>query len=229
MTSPEPTVARSRPVGPWGDGHVHEVLRRHAEDVVSLWRTRARVVVSSGAKLHQLARLDERIAGHVDGLLTAGDAGRRHARAALADADDATLFVATTLAIVGGDDEAFDRGVALAHAQPEWASGVTAALGWVSANDLRGVVARLLNAADPLRRRLGLEACVAHRVDPGPALAAAFTHDDAALCVVACNAVGRLGWVDLLARCRERVADADDVAFEAARAGVRLGDRGDCL
>lgn len=189
--------------------------------------TRQVLLDAPHARLHQLARLDERLIAHLDGLAIAGEAGLRASDATLvAPFGGGELFVATVLALQARDTARLERLFALAEAVSDTAPALVSAFGWVSSQHLRGVTKGLLDSPSPLRRAIGLQACAAHQVDPGPALTAACDETDTALRAMAWRASGELGRVDLLPAALRALTDPDDaVRFEAARAAARLGDR----
>ncbi|MGJ3699602.1 hypothetical protein [Variovorax sp. AFSI2.2] len=104
------------------------IIEQHVEAAMHLHGTWQLLLDAPHARLHQLARLDERL-------------------------------------------------IALAEAVP----GIVGAFGWVSSRHLRGVTKTLLDSPVPLRRAVGLQACAAHRVDPGGVIAAACSDADTAL------------------------------------------------
>lgn len=210
----------------WPAGPLHDVVAQHANECAALQRVRARLVRAPAVKLHQLRRLDDRIAAQLDGLVVAGEDGSRHAAAALAEPDAAALSTAALCAIVNHDTKALDRLIAVAEADPAALGGLSAAISWASASDLRGIAAPLLAAPSPTRRMVGLVACVEHKVDPGPVLLASMHDADPRLRAYAIASVGQLGRIDQLRECMLALTDPDPAcAFQAARSAVLLGDR----
>ena len=61
---------RDRPV-------LTHIVEQHAEEAAFLWPLRDTGVDAPHYKRHHLARLDERVEAHVDGLRVAGEAGWR--------------------------------------------------------------------------------------------------------------------------------------------------------
>ena len=157
------------------------VVQQHAEDVAMLRNTRTFLVSAPHVKLHQLRRLDDRLAAHLDGLAVAGEYGSKLAAAALERPGRGEAFTATVRAIEDRDVLGLDRLLAIAEAVPGSLSGVISAFGWVSAANLRGISKSLLDSPSPLRRQIGLAACGMHQVDPGTVVDAALIDDDAAL------------------------------------------------
>jgi len=203
------------------------VVQQHLEDATVLRGTRAVLVRAPHVKLHQLRRLDDRIAAHLDGLATAGPDGLALIQSSLESPGAGTLFTATVIALESRDPALLERCLAIAEAEPDSLRGVLSAFGWVSAASLRGITKALLDAPSPLRRGVGLLACAMHQVSPGPALDAALDDPDAALRPRALAVAGRLGRRELLPACLRALADGDAaVRHAAACAALLLGDRG---
>ena len=191
---------------------------------------RSVLVRAPHVRLHQLRRLDDRIAAHLDGLAVAGAYGTALCTAALERPGVGEVFALAVRAIDERDDATLDRLLALAAALPDAQRGLKSALGWVSAAQLQGIVQALLLSDDPLRREIGIAACRLHGADPGTTLLAALRSDAPALRAEALRAAGELGRADALAPALAALSDADaSVALEAARTACPLGDRGASL
>jgi uncharacterized protein (TIGR02270 family) len=224
LTSDVSTAAQTA-APPFARQPIAAVVQQHADDAAHLRHVRSVLVRAPHVKLLQLRRLDDRLAAHLDGLAVAGAYGQSLAEAALARLGCGEVFTAAVCALQAQDDAALQRLLSLAPAAPEAHRGLVSALAWVTPGLLRDVVRRLLAAGPAWQRAIGLEACRLHRVDPGPALAGALRHDDAALRRVALRAAGELGRTELLAPVLSALDDAD-VAPWAAHASCLLGDRG---
>ena len=204
------------------------VVRQHVDGAAALRNTRAFLVSAPHVDLLQLGRLDDRLAAHLDGIEVAGTYGSRLAAASLESLGRGEIFAAAVCAIEQGDVASVEKLLAIAEGAAEdvQRSGLLSAFGWVSASSLRGITKALLEAPHAFRRRLGLAACAMHGVNPTAAVAAALKDSDAALRARALRIIAILGRVDLLPDCIQATADKDpNCAFEAARAGVLLGDR----
>jgi len=203
---------------------------QHAQESAMLRHVRSVLVRAPHVRLHQLQRLDERIAAHLDGLAVAGAFGAECCTAALERPGTGEVFAAAVVAIESRDAAALERLIALAGTLPPARRGLLSALGWVSAVQLKGIVSPLLTAADAGRKALGLGACRLHHADPGAALAAALRDAAAPLRAEAARCAGVLGRSALLPQLLDAVADADpQVQFDAASAACLLGDRGAAL
>jgi uncharacterized protein (TIGR02270 family) len=205
---------------------IPSIVHQHAEEATVLRHVRSRAVRAPDLGFFQLARLDERIAAHLDGLLVAGRYGMNLAIAGLDEPGTGEYFVAAALAIENRDAASLENVLSCCSAISSARLGVTSAFGWVSAASLRGITQSLLNSEDPFRRQVGIAACGMHRVDPGEALVAALNDADPALRTCALRTAADVGRVELRAVCEEALANADpQCAFEAARAVALLGNR----
>ena len=75
------------------------VVQQHAEESAILRNTRSVLAVAPHVKLHQLRRLDDRVAAHLDGLAVAGDFGWELCEAALERPGAGEVFAAAVRAI----------------------------------------------------------------------------------------------------------------------------------
>lgn len=203
------------------------VLTQHLEDAAVLRGVRGFLVCAPHVRMLHLGRNDDRLAAHLDGLQLAGEDAERLCLAALEKPDVGVLFVGTVLAILRLDVGHVDRLLGLIDVVPEASRALVSAFGWVEASQLRGLVSRQLTSESTTARRLGIAACVVHRVDPGQALADAIEHPDLRLKQCALRAAGDLGRQDLLPSClRQMVTGAPaQTVFCAARSAVLLGNR----
>jgi uncharacterized protein (TIGR02270 family) len=202
------------------------VVRQHVDGSGVLRNVRGLLAWSPHVRIDHLRRIDERIEGHLDGVMVAGRAGQRSCEAMLDVPDGGAMFVAGVGAIQDPDPSRFGHLLALAETASDAQPGLIACLGWASAERLRGTVKTLLESPSPFRRRLGIAACAMHRVDPGPVLDAAIKDADPALRARALKAAGELGRLDLLPLVQQYLHDKDPPCrFRAAWSAVLLGDR----
>lgn len=202
------------------------VVARHAEEAALLCSQRFFLVRAGHVRLHHLRRLDDRLAAHLDGLGVAGEAGSRATDEALANLGPGEVFTSFALALDNRDDRRIAHLLALAETVADAREASALAVGWASAQSLRGIVGELLVSPQPLRRAIGIAACDFHRVDPGGMLADAMSDASALLRAQALQAAGDCGRQDLVARCIAALADEDAACrFWAARSAVLLGER----
>ncbi len=206
--------------------HIPEAVDRHADEAAFLWRQRTWLTTAPHITLATLAGHDERLSAHLDGLHVAGGAAGPACDALLAEGTPGPMFVATVLALETRDSARFAALATQAEGTAAQQAGLASALGWVPPTLLQGSVSALLGSESPTRRRIGLNACAAHRVDPGPALTQAIASDDPALQARALRCAGELGRADLLPQCLALLASGDaPTRFWAAWSAVLLGDR----
>lgn len=201
------------------------VVSQHVEEAAILHNIRSALCTAPHVRLRHLARWDERIAAHLDGILIAGEFGWRLCEASLANPGPGEIFAAAVTALESRNLERFSKLLAVVEAMPETESGLRAALGWVSPDRLRGVVKDLLLAPNPYHRRLGLAACAEHSADAGAALDQSLDVQDPNLRAVALNLASRVGRRPLAAKAMALLQDSDPrCAYYAARACVLLGE-----
>ena len=208
---------------------LRNIVEQHAEEAAFLWFLRDRAVDAPHYALRHLARLDERVEAHVDGLRVAGEAGFEIALEQLAAHQEAgELFAAGVVALESGDRGRIDPLVELAEEAPEARGGLAGAIGWTAPERLRPTIRPWLDSGRAFERWLGLVACSLHRADPASRLRQ-FLADPAALVRArALRLAGELGRADLgpdLRAALDREADAD-CRFWAAWSAALVGERG---
>lgn len=203
---------------------IDAVVEQHAEDAAALAELRRHHLRAPHVNLQHLARLDERLAAHLDGLQIAGEAGWKHCETALGSVSAGVVFAATVVALQLRSGAKLERLFAVAEVVPDARAGLLGAFGWVSGKQLRELAAGLLASNNPFRAYVGLAACAMHRVDPGAALLRALESTDASLRMRAFRTVGELGRRDLLRSCEVGMEDMDaHCRHWAASSAVRLG------
>lgn len=206
------------------------IIQQHAEESAILHNIRSRQVFAPHIKLHHLRRIDDRIAAHLDGLSVAGEYGLKVCEEALENAGMGEVFTATVRAIEENDDAQLDRLFALGSAVSKLRPGLTSAFNWVSAQFLRGIGTKLLASTDSFKQYTGIDACIAHRVDPGMVLTPLVCHEDVILRTRAIRAAGEMAKRNLRSQCEQYLSDKDiDCRFWAAWSAVLLGNRANAV
>lgn len=224
------------------------LVERHADEVDFLWAKRDVAARSAAYDLNGLARWDERLDGHLDGLRYAGDDGWQAALALLqakaklnpgqgssgkpteqARSSNGSAwgsaFGAAWVAVEQGDFERFAAVLDCAvGGNKDGDRAVTAALAFVSLEKAQRFFRPLVTAKHPLLQRMGIAAAAAHGHDIGQELATALGASDGAVRARAARAVGQLGRRDLL-RALEFLHDDSEPAcrYAAIWAGAVLG------
>jgi uncharacterized protein (TIGR02270 family) len=206
------------------------VVQHHLDEAITLRRARSTLLISPRATLDALARFDERIAAHLDGVSVAGAHAWPLCEAALKAPSEGATFVAAVHAIERNERSRLDRLVVLSATSVEARRGITSACGWLRRQQLQGIVASLLVSDDPARRVVGVAACAMHRVDPGLIAGRWLADHDARVRARALRAVGELGLHELMPACLAALSDDDEECrLWAAWSGVLVGDRGSAL
>ncbi|MEW6518163.1 MAG: TIGR02270 family protein [Thermodesulfobacteriota bacterium] len=206
---------------------IEEIVQQHADEAAFLWLLRDAAVHAPHYFLKDLARLDERVEAHLDGLRIAGEPGWRICREALALEEPGEVFAAAVLAFESGVEERLEQVFAVGAKNDELSRAITSALGWLEWGQAEKYVQGLLEVGAPAASRLGLAAAAAHRQDPGARLAAGLVSDDPLLKCRAVRAAGELGRRDLLFHVTGHLsADNSDLRFQAAWSTLLLGGEG---
>ncbi len=202
-----------------------DLVTDHAEETAFLWLQRTHAVHAPNYAPQQFADLDERLTAHIDGLRVAGDEGWHIVEQGLETDGPEDFFPAAVLALEATDGR-FERLVERVKSAPDVVPGIISALGWVSTRFLAGRVTALIDAADPLRQKLGIAACALHRKDPGAALDRLLDAPVDSVRIRAARSVGELGRADLAPRLAAMLeADKLELRYRAARSLVLLGAR----
>ena len=205
-------------------GVIQTIVDQHAEEAAFLWLLRDQAVDAPHYDRQDLARLEERVEAHLDGLRVAGEAGRRTALAMLeANPETGELFAASVLALEAADLCHLAPLLELAEADPEVRRGLLGAIGWVPTTTLRPLVQAWLDSTLGFERFLGLVACSHHRVDPGPRLARWLADPEPLVAARAARLAGELGRVDLRDALASDHAHASVTAWRAWSLGL-LGE-----
>ena len=209
---------------------IPHIIDQHAEEAAFLWLLRSNAVHAPHYDLRDLAKLDDRVEAHIDGLRIAGDYGWQVSLENMQAMEPGEIFTAAILALEGSDIERINQVYATVEECPEADVGLISALGWVDSKLLQGKVSGLLNSDKPYWRRVGIAACAVHRVDPGKYLEQSIADADVQLrCRALCTA-GELGRVDLLPAILEQLYHEETtVRFWAAWAAVLLGNHGSAM
>jgi len=209
---------------------IPHIIDQHAEEAAFLWLLRNNAIDAPHYDLNDLAKLDDRLDAHIDGLRVSGDYGWTICNENLQIKESGEIFAAAILALEGNSIENINQVYKAVNEAPETVNGLVSAFGWVEPHNLQGKVNGLLVSENPLWRKVGIAACAIHRVDPGNFLEQAILDDNIPLRIRALKAVGELGKTNLKSSLLEQLNhDSDKVRFWAAWSAVLTGDRGAAL
>jgi uncharacterized protein (TIGR02270 family) len=209
---------------------VPDVVRQHAEEVVTAFVTRCAAVSSGHFDLPALGRLDERIAANLDGLAVAGGESWQFCEALVDAVPGGAAFAIASRAIQDREYARLDLLLERSAAADEIRRGVHAAIAWVSPTLLKGLVAGWLKSPDGVRRLAGVAACRMHGVDPGLTDMALLHDSDQAVRAAAYRTAGEIGLAGLTSLTSPD-ANENDVECQVWRAwsAVVLGNRSHSL
>ena len=211
------------------------IVEQHAEEAAFLWILRSHAVHAPHYKLKDLAKLDNRVEGHLDGLRIAGDDGWKRVERALAIGEAGEVFAAAVLALESRNPDQLQPILETVEKNPESDRGLISALGWLEPPKLAGTVKAWLLSDSVQQKQFGIAACAAHRVNPGRALDAALLDEQSSpgLIAAALRTAGQLRRKDLLHAVRRHLSAEDEaIRFWAAWSSILLGDVGaalDCM
>lgn len=201
------------------------IIEQHAEDKAFNWLLRDSAVHAPHYSLKDIAKLDNRVEAHIDGLRIAGEEGWKIGKEVLAMEEAGEVFTAAVLAFESGDEARIHDVIAAGSVSPELSRGIISALGWLSYQKSACFIKKLLSEQSPVLRRIGIAASAVHRQYPGQALFDALSDSDTLLKARALKAVGELGRNDLISLVRKSLHSEDEKCrFYAAWSAALLGD-----
>jgi uncharacterized protein (TIGR02270 family) len=205
---------------------IEHIVRQHAEEAAFLWHLRDAAIHAPHYNLKDLARLDDRVEAHLDGLRIAGDAGWELCREALAVEEPGELFAAALLAFESGKQERILPVMEAVTNNPSLGRGLIAAFGWLDWRWVERYARKFAAVEVPAIRYFGIAAYAIHRQDPGVSLQKAMKSDAPLLRARALKAAGELGRRDLLPLIREGFSAAEEkVRYYASWSAALLGER----
>jgi uncharacterized protein (TIGR02270 family) len=163
-----------------------------------LWETRQATVNAPHYSLADLARLDNRVEAHIDGLRVAGEEGWQLSHNELAWKESGEGFAAAVLAFESASPINIAEVLSIAALAPDLARGAISALGWIDYPQAAPHIQKLCASELRSHRRIGIAAAAIHRQDPGKPLNDALSSGDPLLRARAARAVGELGRTDLV-------------------------------
>lgn len=174
------------------------VVEEHASEAAFHWLLRNAAVSQPHFALRHVAHLDGMLDAQLDGLREAGEAGWEACRDQLSTDEPGEVFAAAVLAFESNDPARIGIVMEKAVGEAGLSAAIVSSLGWLTFEQARPHVSRLLREQSPSLRRAGLGGALAHRATLGPALAEAIADGDPRLSARALRGIGELGRLDLL-------------------------------
>jgi len=205
---------------------IDAVVTQHGEESAFLWLVRDRAARAPHYSLKDLAKLDDRVEAHVDGLRIAGEPGWEICKEALGQEEAGEVFVASVLAFESAEDSRIEAVLEVGAKSYELSRGVVSALGWIPYETLSGILDRFLKDDFSFLQRLGVAGSAIHRKDPGALIGDFLESEDLLLLARALKAVGELRRQDFLGKVKASFSSEDLACrFYAGWAGALLGER----
>ena len=112
---------------------ISSIVSQHAEEAAFLWLLRSNAIRQPHYALKDLAKLDDRVEAHLDGLRVAGRPGSELCKTALGNEEETgEVFAASVMAFESGIELRIQTVLDVAMAKPELACGMVSALGWLT-------------------------------------------------------------------------------------------------
>jgi len=207
-----------------------EVVTQHAEDAAFLWMLRNSAATAPNYKLKDIVDLDERVEPNLDGLRVAGETGWEFSKQLLDQNEPGSVFSTLVLALMGEDTSKIQMIYEKIESNPELSNELIAAFGWVEKRYLQGKVHGLLVSSSFFWRRLGIAACLTHRVNPKDYLTTTLDDNDLLLKARALRAVGELGLKEYAAKLKKALRSNDEhCRYWAAWSSLLTGEFGSAI
>ncbi len=147
-----------------------DIIEQHATDAAFLWLLHSFSESSAFYSIDDIAELDQRIVGHLEGLISAEQTGWDICLRNFKYEESGESFVAAFIAFHSGDDVKINMVCEKALDSAEMTAGLVSALGWLNESKANLLIKRFLNPADLKYLYLGIAACSKRRFDPNQQL-----------------------------------------------------------
>ncbi len=135
-----------------------EIIAQFADEAAFLWHLRTRVVSAPHFSLDDLAKFDERLEAHIDGLRVAGEAGWDRCEKNLDSKDPEGYFAPSVLALESGISARIQAILDAIGEDRHKARALISALGWISFEQAGPHINDLLVSESPFHRYVGIAA-----------------------------------------------------------------------
>lgn len=203
---------------------IREIVSQHCDEAAFLWKLRRNAIKSADFCVLDLARHDERIEAHIDGLRIAAEEAWLLCEEMLSDNGVGGVFAAGVLAFELSGREHIAKVLAEVEQEPKMAGGLISALGWPPIERVQSHIQTLLQTNNPIHQSVGIGAASVHRRHPGQFLLQTARSQEVWLKARALKAAGELQDRSLEREITESLHHANaEVRFAAAWSGTLLG------
>jgi len=202
-----------------------QILQQHVEEAGFLWILRANAISDPHYSLSDLAHLDSRVEGHLDGLRNQRDSAWRFCGEALQSQEAGEAFVAAILATEGSDGEKLTQVLEIVSKSSDAQRGFISALGWVDHEHADKWMLSLLQSKEPAIQRAAIAGLAIRREGMSREIDWALQCEDAPTRARALRAVGETKYrTALSALSSHQQSDDEACRFWATWSAVVLGD-----
>lgn len=203
---------------------IKNIISQHAEEAMLLALQRPLSCSAPHFALEDLARFDQRLESHLDGLRVAGDAGWEICLEQLMMWEEpGEIFTAAILAWEARVSERIETVLKFVSDSEDGAWSLVSSLGWLTDEAADSQIDRLIVSQTLFDRRIGIAACAVRGRDPGEVLAEEVNSLDGLLKARALIAIGELARRDLLPAAKQSLGSQNPhVQLSAAWAVTRL-------
>jgi uncharacterized protein (TIGR02270 family) len=203
---------------------ISKIVAQHAEEAAFIWLLRDAAVERPQYFSKDLAKFDNRIEPHLDGLRVAGDPGWDIVWKQAEERPEAgELFAAAVIAFESGNSQRIESVLSIAATKPELGRAVVSALGWLPETIAPRCLAVLTGHSSAAVRAIGIASYAVRRLNPGTALEKALNDPDLALRARAFKLVGVMGYAFWLPLLKKHLGHSDlPCRFHAAWSAARL-------
>ncbi len=170
------------------------VVEQHAEEAAFLWLLRDGAVRAPHFALGELARLDNRVEAHLDGLRVGGAEAWKIVQKQMEEGQGGETFAATVLAIESRESDRIQAVLEFGTAKADRVRGLISGLGWLPYDQASRLILAALDKQTPLFRRIAVAAAAIHRHNPGDGPLQTLLQDpDIGVQTRTAKAIGELG------------------------------------
>jgi uncharacterized protein (TIGR02270 family) len=203
---------------------IRKILEQHAEEAAFLWLLRNAATYAPHYTLLDIARLDDRVEAHLDGLRIARDPGWDICQKALKLNETGEIFTASVLSFEIQDLKRMDFVLYTVCDSHELRRAWISAIGWIDYDKIINPIQKLIHSDAPALKYLGLAAHAVHRRDPKALLAQYLHNENSTIRARALQACAEIGRRDLLNEILTHLQDDDPKCrFYAAWSATILG------
>jgi uncharacterized protein (TIGR02270 family) len=210
---------------------LRDILEEHLEEAIFLYTQRRTALADDGHNLADLARLEERLLAHVDGLVVAGGEAWDLVARLLTDGDEGEAFIAALVTLAAGDPDRSEQQrtellAAFKQASGETLAGLTGAFCLFGSGDLTKVLRNEAAEAGVETTVAVLEILAFHRQGFSPdELRDVLRSEESTIRIAGLRAAASMGWRDFAGRTADFLTAPDpNLVAESIRTGFILND-----